>query len=82
MSSNTDGRQATMDSTQIYREDTFTDRKVGTIRKMTPVTLDGAVIVGGSSIVIETVCVVEVSPSAVSLSERDKVSEVAPAVAV
>ena len=32
-----------MDSTQIYREETFTDRKVGTIRCLTPVTADGAV---------------------------------------
>jgi len=30
-----------MDSTQIYREDTFTDRKVGTIRRLTPVAADG-----------------------------------------
>jgi hypothetical protein len=42
MSSATDGRQAFMDSTQIYREETFTDRKVGTIRRMTPVAADGA----------------------------------------
>ena len=42
MSSDNDGRQATMDSTQIYREETFTDRKVGTIRRLTPVTADGA----------------------------------------
>jgi hypothetical protein len=42
MSSAADGRQATMDSTQIYREDTFTDRKVGTIRRLTPVTAEGA----------------------------------------
>jgi hypothetical protein len=43
MSSTTnDGRQATMDSTQIYLEETFTDRKVGTIRRLTPVTADGA----------------------------------------
>jgi hypothetical protein len=41
MSSTSDGRQATMDSTQIYREDTFTDRKVGTIRRLTPVVADG-----------------------------------------
>jgi hypothetical protein len=41
MSSATDGRQATMDSTQIYREETFTDRKVGTIRRLTPVGADG-----------------------------------------
>ena len=43
MSSANDGRQATMDATQVYREEIFTDRKVGTIRRMTPVTLDGAV---------------------------------------
>jgi|ERR1700678_1054522 len=43
MSSANDGRQATMDSTQIYREETFTDRKVGTIRKLTPVGADGSV---------------------------------------
>ena len=42
MSSSTDGRPATMDSTQIYREETFTDRKVGTIRRLTPVTADGS----------------------------------------
>jgi hypothetical protein len=42
MSVNPDARQATMDATQIYREDTFTDRRVGTIRRMTPVTADGA----------------------------------------
>jgi len=42
MSSSTDGRQATMDSTQIYLEETFTDRKVGTIRRLTPVAADGS----------------------------------------
>jgi hypothetical protein len=31
-----------MDSTQIYREDVFTDRKVGTIRRLTPVGADGS----------------------------------------
>jgi hypothetical protein len=41
MSSATDGRQATMDPAQIYREETFTDRKVGTIRRLTPVSADG-----------------------------------------
>ena len=43
MSSATEGRQATMDSTQIYREETFTDRKVGTIRRLTPVGADGSI---------------------------------------
>ena len=42
MSSSTDGRQATMDSTQLYLEETFTDRKVGTVRRLTPVTADGS----------------------------------------
>jgi hypothetical protein len=42
MSSVNEARQATMDATQVYREEIFTDRKVGTIRKMTPVTVDGA----------------------------------------
>ena len=36
MSSANEGRQATMDATQVYREEIFTDRKVGTIRRMTP----------------------------------------------
>ncbi len=42
MSSANDGRQATMDSTQIYLEETFTDRRVGTIRRMTPVLGNGS----------------------------------------
>ncbi len=42
MNSPADGRQAAMDATQIYREDTFTDRKVGTIRRLTPVAADGS----------------------------------------
>jgi hypothetical protein len=41
MSSANEGRQANMDSTQIYREETFTDRKVGTIRRLTPVSAAG-----------------------------------------
>ncbi len=43
MSPANDGRPAAaMDSTQIYREETFTDRRVGTIRQLTPVTADGS----------------------------------------
>src|ERR1700688_4164371 len=42
MSSASNGRQASMDATQLYREETFTDRRVGTIRRLTPVTADGA----------------------------------------
>ena len=42
MSSVDDTRQATMDATQLYREETFTDRRVGTVRRLTPVTADGS----------------------------------------
>ena len=41
MSSVNDSRQATMDATQLYLEETFTDRRVGTVRRLTPVTADG-----------------------------------------
>jgi hypothetical protein len=41
MSSANDPRQATMDSSQLYREETYTDRRVGTIRCLTPVTAEG-----------------------------------------
>jgi hypothetical protein len=43
MSSAPQSQQPSMDATQIYREETFTDRKVGTIRQMTPVMADGSV---------------------------------------
>jgi hypothetical protein len=41
MSSANDARQAAMDPSQVYREETFTDRRVGTIRRLTPVDADG-----------------------------------------
>ncbi len=31
-----------LDSTQLYREETFTDRKAGTLRRLTPVKSDGS----------------------------------------
>jgi hypothetical protein len=31
-----------MDSTDLWREEVFTDRKVGTIRKLSPITPDGS----------------------------------------
>jgi hypothetical protein len=37
-----DDRQANMDPTQIYREEIFTDRRIGTIRRLTPVSADGS----------------------------------------
>ncbi|TNC80969.1 MAG: hypothetical protein C9356_11520 [Oleiphilus sp.] len=33
----------TMDADALYQEDTFTDQKVGTIRRMTPVTVEGEI---------------------------------------
>ena len=33
--------QMTMDPAALYREDTFTDQKLGTIRRLTPVDADG-----------------------------------------
>jgi hypothetical protein len=37
------GPEITMDASALTREETYTDSKVGTIRKMTPVTIDGEV---------------------------------------
>jgi len=34
--------EAKMDAATLYREDIFTDRKVGTIRQLTPVKADGS----------------------------------------
>lgn len=31
-----------LDPSQLYREDVFTDRRAGTLRRLTPVTVDGA----------------------------------------
>ncbi len=42
MNAPNDARQTTMDANGLYREDIYTDRKLGTIRKLTPVTADGA----------------------------------------
>ena len=35
--------QMTMDSSQLYREEVYTDRRVGSIRKLVPVNSDGEV---------------------------------------
>lgn len=32
-----------LDASDLYREEIFTDRRAGTIRRLTPITLDGAV---------------------------------------
>jgi hypothetical protein len=42
MPSAADNRQIQMDTSSIYLEETFTDRRVGTIKRMSPVTSNGA----------------------------------------
>ena len=37
----TEQTEITMDASDLYRDETFTDRKVGTIRRLTPVDQDG-----------------------------------------
>ncbi len=38
--------EPTMDASSLYREEVFTDRKVGTIRMLTPVAADGSLDLG------------------------------------
>jgi hypothetical protein len=42
MADKTPQRDARMDANDLWREDVFTDRKVGTIRMLTPVRADGS----------------------------------------
>jgi hypothetical protein len=42
MSQQANEPEPNMDATNLYREEVFTDRTVGTIRRLTPVTPDGA----------------------------------------
>lgn len=42
MSTDAENAQLKMDPTSLYREDVYTDRRMGTIRVLTPVTQDGA----------------------------------------
>jgi len=41
MAAQTDLPDVQLDPAGLYREETFTDRRAGTIRRLTPVTLDG-----------------------------------------
>ena len=43
MTSNEAAREMRMDASQLYREEVFTDRKVGSIQRLTPVDGEGAV---------------------------------------
>ena len=38
---NPDPREANMDATDLWREEIITDRKIGTLRVMTPITTEG-----------------------------------------
>ncbi|HSQ82546.1 MAG TPA: hypothetical protein VLU54_15680 [Casimicrobiaceae bacterium] len=38
----THGSEATMDAASLYREEIYTDRKIGTLRVLTPVKSDGS----------------------------------------
>ena len=42
MSTDAENAQLKMDPASLYREDVYTDRRMGTIRVLTPVTRDGA----------------------------------------
>ncbi|TLZ29920.1 MAG: hypothetical protein E6K29_08390, partial [Gammaproteobacteria bacterium] len=42
MAAPTDLPEIQLDSKALYREDVFTDRRAGSIRRLTPVTADGA----------------------------------------
>ena len=46
MASHPEGPELTMEASSLYREDTYTDRKIGTIRVLTPVTPDGSTDLG------------------------------------
>lgn len=43
MASQPDLPEIKLDPANLYREDVFTDRRAGTIRRLTPITVDGAV---------------------------------------
>ena len=43
MAAPTDLPDIELDSKGLYREDVFTDRRAGSVRRLTPVTVDGAV---------------------------------------
>ncbi len=42
MSSDANAPDLRMDATQLYREEVYTDQRIGTIRCLTPITSDGA----------------------------------------
>lgn len=46
MADETGAPELRMDATSLYREDTYTDRRIGTIRVLTPVTREGTTDLG------------------------------------
>ena len=46
MADDTNAPELRMDATSLYREDTYTDRRIGTIRVLTPVSRDGGADLG------------------------------------
>jgi hypothetical protein len=56
-----------MDATSLYREEIYTDRKIGTIRALVPVTSDGATDLGRKVLYVgEAQIVTQVGPLPVS----------------
>ena len=43
MAAQNDLPEIKIDATSLYREEVFTDRRAGTLRKLTPITVDGSV---------------------------------------
>jgi hypothetical protein len=46
------GPEVTMDENALYKEEVFTDRRVGTIQRLTPVDADGQPVDGGDVIYV------------------------------
>jgi hypothetical protein len=46
------GAEIGMDAESLYREEVFTDRRVGTIQRLTPVDADGTPVVGGEVVFV------------------------------
>ena len=57
MAAEQEGPEIRMDETALYQEEVFTDRRVGTIQRLTPVDVDGNTIVNifpGTRFVFDT----------------------------
>jgi len=52
MAAEQEGPEIKMDETALYQEEVFTDRRVGTIQRLTPVDGDGQPVAGGEVIYV------------------------------